>query len=161
MGNNNFHILSIILIFIMMISLMAFYSWFKSSEIKSPIKLNNSRSMRVIFINKKVRLFFTSYFFSCFASAIPATLIIFYVRDYLLAEKFLGLFEKKVSTEISWKSQNPGLFWLRNFCQKFRQHFQNWDLFSLKTPKIRNFDRSIRQRRGCARSEISVWGDPH
>tara|TARA_B100000989_G_scaffold220213_1_gene168043 strand:- start:382 stop:1626 length:1245 start_codon:yes stop_codon:yes gene_type:complete len=90
--DNNFHILSIILIFIMMISLMAFYSWIKSSEIKSPIKPNNSRSMRVIFINKKVRLFFTSYFFSCFASAIPATLIIFYVRDYLLAEKFLGLF---------------------------------------------------------------------
>jgi Na+/melibiose symporter-like transporter len=33
-----------------------------------------------------------SYFLSAFAASIPATLIIFYVRDYLMAESFLGYF---------------------------------------------------------------------
>ena len=39
-----------------------------------------------------MKLFFTSYFFSTFAASIPASLIIFYVRDYLVAENLLGLF---------------------------------------------------------------------
>ena len=89
---SNFHFMSVMLIFIVTFSLIVFSSWFKSSVIRSPDNKSYNGSMRLIFINKKVKLFFISYFFSGFAAAIPATLIIFYVRDYLNAEQHLGPF---------------------------------------------------------------------
>ena len=89
---NNFHILSIILILIILISLIFFDKWFKLASIKKPKSKSVSISFFYIFKNNIVKLFFISYFFSTFAASIPATIIIFYVRDYLLAEQFLGLF---------------------------------------------------------------------
>ena len=89
---NNFHILSMILILIILISLIFFDKWFKLSSIKKPKSKSVSISFFYIFKNNIVKLFFISYFFSTFAASIPATIIIFYVRDYLLAEQFLGLF---------------------------------------------------------------------
>tara|TARA_X000001036_G_scaffold382373_1_gene375034 strand:- start:1060 stop:2313 length:1254 start_codon:yes stop_codon:yes gene_type:complete len=90
--SDNFHILSIILLFIMFLSVYAFYKWFNNSEIKLPIKQTENKIFKTIFANSNVKLFFTSYFFSTFAASIPASLIIFYVRDYLVAENLLGLF---------------------------------------------------------------------
>lgn len=89
---SNFHLMTVMLMFIVIFSLIVFSSWFKSSVIRSPDDKSYNESMKLIFINKKVKLFFISYFFSAFAAAIPATLIIFYVRDYLNAEQYLGPF---------------------------------------------------------------------
>ena len=36
--------------------------------------------------------FFLAYLISTFASSIPAVLVLFFVRDYLLAESWTGLF---------------------------------------------------------------------
>ena len=90
--NNNFHILSIILIVLTALSLIFFYSWHRAAEIKKPANNQKNRNFRKILKNPRVKLFFTSYFFNSFATSIPATIIIFYVRDYLNAESYLGLF---------------------------------------------------------------------
>jgi len=89
---DNFHILSIILILVMLVSLIVFKSWFDSSEIRSPDKSSLKKPIKNIFAKQQTMLFFITYFFSTFAAAIPATLIIFYVRDYLIAEQYLGMF---------------------------------------------------------------------
>ena len=90
--NNNFHILSIILIVLTALSLIFFYSWHRAAEIKKPANNQKNRNFRKTLKNPRVKLFFTSYFFNSFATSIPATIIIFYVRDYLNAESYLGLF---------------------------------------------------------------------
>ena len=91
-GEESFHVFSIFLLLIMIITLICFSSWYKSSEIKKPKKILKKGVFKIILKNKNVRLFYTSYLLSAFAASIPATLIIFYVRDYLLAESFLGYF---------------------------------------------------------------------
>ncbi len=91
-GDKNFHILSIILITIMLVSLIQFYFWYKNAEINKPKVAGDSIKYRKVFQNKRLKIFYLSYFLSSFAASIPATMIIFYVRDYLMAEKFLGLF---------------------------------------------------------------------
>ena len=91
-GNENFHILSIILIFIFLIAIFYFYKWRKQAVIKIPSRAVRKLSFKNILSDRRVGYFFSSYFFSSLAAAIPAILIIFYVRDYLRAESFLGLF---------------------------------------------------------------------
>ena len=91
-GEENFHIFSIFLFFILIITLIFFSRWHKFSVIKKPKKISKNDVFRVILKNRNAKLFFTSYFLSAFAASIPATLIIFYVRDYLMAESFLGYF---------------------------------------------------------------------
>ena len=75
--NNNFHILSIILIVLTALSLIFFYSWHRAAEIKKPANNQKNRNFRKILKNPRVKLFFTSYFFNSFATSIPATIIIF------------------------------------------------------------------------------------
>jgi len=91
-GNRNFHILSIVLIFIFFVALLYFRKWHKKAIIKVPSSSVKKLSFKSIFLDSSVNYFFSAYFFSSFAAAIPAILIIFYVRDYLRAESFLGLF---------------------------------------------------------------------
>ncbi len=91
-GENNFHIFSILLFLILILALICFFIWYKSSLIRKPLKLSKNTSFKVILRNKKVKLFFISYFLSTFAASIPATLIIFYVRDYLAVESLFGYF---------------------------------------------------------------------
>ena len=91
-GEQNFHILSIILIFFFLVALFYFYRWRKQAIIKVPLQSVKKLSFKKIFSDHSVNYFFSAYFFSSFAAAIPAILIIFYVRDYLRAETFLGLF---------------------------------------------------------------------
>ena len=91
-GEENFHIFSIFLFLILIITLIFFSRWHKCSAIKKPKKISKNGVFKVILENKNVKLFFMSYFLSAFAASIPATLIIFYVRDYLMAESFLGYF---------------------------------------------------------------------
>ena len=91
-GEESFHIFSIFLFFILIITLIFFSRWHKFSVIKKPKKISKNDAFRIILKNRNATLFFTSYFLSAFAASIPATLIIFYVRDYLMAESFLGYF---------------------------------------------------------------------
>ena len=91
-GEESFHIFSIFLFFILIITLIFFSRWHKFSVIKKPKKISKNDAFRIILKNRNAKLFFTSYFLSAFAASIPATLIIFYVRDYLMAESFLGYF---------------------------------------------------------------------
>ena len=90
--DKNFHILSIILIAILSSSLILFYYWYKSADINKPKGIEIKKNYKEIFGNSRLRIFYIAFFFSSFAASIPATVIIFYVRDYLMAEKFLGLF---------------------------------------------------------------------
>ena len=92
--DDNFHILAVILIFVTVISLVFFTKWFNTSAIKKPISLPgiNIKESSFMIFNTDIKLFFVVYSLSCLASSIPATLIIFYVRDYLLAEHLLGVF---------------------------------------------------------------------
>ena len=63
----------------------------KSSVISKPKKFIKP-SINKLFASKKIKLIFTVYFFNTLAAAFPASLIIFYVRDFLGAEHLLGIF---------------------------------------------------------------------
>jgi len=80
-----------LLIIFLFISLTLFINWVKGAEINEPVKFIKP-SLSLIFSTNKIKIFYFTYFFNTFASSIPAALIIFYVRDYLLAESYLGLF---------------------------------------------------------------------
>jgi len=80
-----------LLIIFLFISLTLFINWVKGAEITEPVKFIKP-SLSLIFSTNKIKIFYFTYFFNTFASSIPAALIIFYVRDYLLAESYLGLF---------------------------------------------------------------------
>tara|TARA_B100001758_G_C18414352_1_gene618288 strand:+ start:76 stop:1314 length:1239 start_codon:yes stop_codon:yes gene_type:complete len=80
-----------LLIIFLFISLSLFINWVKGAEINEPVKFIKP-SLSLIFSTNKIKIFYFTYFFNTFASSIPAALIIFYVRDYLLAESYLGLF---------------------------------------------------------------------
>ena len=80
-----------LLIIFLFISLTLFINWVKGAEINEPVKFIKP-SLSLIFSTNNIKIFYFTYFFNTFASSIPAALIIFYVRDYLLAESYLGLF---------------------------------------------------------------------
>ena len=80
-----------LLIIFLFISLTLFINWVKGAEINEPVKFIKP-SLSLIFSTNKIKIFYFTYFFNTFASSIPAALIIFYVRDYLIAESYLGLF---------------------------------------------------------------------
>jgi len=81
----------VLLIIFLFISLALFINWAKGSEINVPTKFIKP-SLSLIFSTNKIKIFYFTYFFNTFASSIPAALIIFYVRDYLDAESYLGFF---------------------------------------------------------------------
>lgn len=86
-----FHNLTIGFIPLMLVCLALFYAWMKSVTLTKPAQEKSLRFFD-IFSGVHTKLFFAGYLLSSFASSIPATLIIFYVRDYLQAESYLGLF---------------------------------------------------------------------
>ena len=67
-----------------------FYKWLGQA------KLDNSKAVSLklgaLFEQKISKYFFGVYFLNSVASAIPATLLVFFVRDYLKAEPYLGMF---------------------------------------------------------------------
>lgn len=88
---NQYNWLFVILLFFLLITLYIFISWMKSSVISKPKKFIKP-SINKLFASKKIKLIFTVYFFNTLAAAFPASLIIFYVRDFLGAEHLLGTF---------------------------------------------------------------------
>ncbi len=83
-----FHQLSIIFIALLGITALIFLSWMKThQELRSRKKQLFLRSF-----SKQHRKFFTIYIISMLASAIPAVLVIFFIRDRLEAETYTGLF---------------------------------------------------------------------
>ena len=87
----NYNSIFLLLLIFLFISLILFTNWVKCSEINKPNKFIKP-SLSLIFLDNKIKVFYITYFFNTFASSIPAALIIFYVRDYLLAEIYLGIF---------------------------------------------------------------------
>ena len=90
-GENQYNSLFVVLLFFLLISLYIFIGWMKSSEISKPKKYIKP-SIYKLFPSKKIKLIYTVYFFNTLAAAFPASLIIFYVRDFLGAEHLLGTF---------------------------------------------------------------------
>lgn len=86
-----FHYLTLGFIPLIAFCIFVFLVWMKSVPIVRP-KKEFPLSFKDIFSGPKTKLFFSGYLLSTIASSIPATLIIFYVRDYLQAEQYLGLF---------------------------------------------------------------------
>ena len=86
-----FHYLTLGFIPLITLCTLIFIRWMKSVPIVSP-KTEFPLSFNDVFGSQKTRLFLGSYLLSTIAASIPATLIIFYVRDYLQAEQYLGLF---------------------------------------------------------------------
>ncbi|MDJ0833648.1 MAG: MFS transporter [Gammaproteobacteria bacterium] len=76
---------------LIVLCLLVFLAWIKSVELGKPER-EVPIPFKEVFHGSRVRLFFLGYFLSSVAAAIPGTLIIFYVRDYLQAESYLGLF---------------------------------------------------------------------
>lgn len=114
-----FHYLVLGFIPLITVCVLIFIRWMKSVDIAKPT-IEQPLSFKDVFTGSRVKLFFAGYFLSSVASSIPGTLIIFYVRDYLQAESYLGLFlliyflsgaaamplwiaiAKRTSTLISW-----------------------------------------------------------
>ena len=88
---NQYNWLFVILLFLLIISLFVFVRWMKSSEIRKPKKFIRP-TLNKLFSSKKIKLIFTVYFLNTLAASFPASLIIFYVRDFLGAEHLLGFF---------------------------------------------------------------------
>ena len=86
-----FHYLTLGFIPLMLVCVWVFLYWMQSVPISKP-KRDLPLSFKDVFSGTQKRYFFSGYFLSTIASSIPATLIIFYVRDYLQAENYLGLF---------------------------------------------------------------------
>ena len=87
-GDQNFHILSIILIFFFLVALFYFYRWRKQAVIKVPLQPVKKLSFKKIFSDHSVNYFFSAYFFSSFAAGIAIAKSRFKGKY----PKFLGLF---------------------------------------------------------------------
>lgn len=87
----SYSIFSIIMLTVLVLSALFFISWiYKFNDDISDDKHVTIKNY--ISSIKKNRGFYITYFVSVFASAIPANLIIFFVRDLLGLQKYLGLF---------------------------------------------------------------------
>ncbi len=87
-----FHFLTLGFIPLITICVLLFLSWLKTAPLQAVIQNKASLSFRSILQPIHNKIFFSSFGLSSIASAIPGVLIIFYVRDYLGAESYLGLF---------------------------------------------------------------------
>lgn len=86
-----FHGLSILCVISLMVGIAAFWRWSGAVTLARP-PTASSLSYLAVVREAWVRRFILTYGLSSLASAIPAVLIIFYVRDHLNAEAYTGLF---------------------------------------------------------------------
>lgn len=87
-------VFSAILFAIMLVALALFYRWLAKNSIslKRPYQSQPSLLQIIRALPIKTRQLFLVYGLSVLASSIPALLVIFFVRDRLNAESYLGLF---------------------------------------------------------------------
>lgn len=77
----------------MMIALIVFGHWFFSNKIQLKPEVNRVFIWKNLYIfPKKTRYLFLVYGLSVLASSIPAILVIFFIRDLLNGESYIGLF---------------------------------------------------------------------
>ena len=87
-----FHGLSIIYIPILAASAWLFFRWAANAEFDAPFDKNRPNGWLSIFDSRWRKHFFGIYFLNSLGSAIPAVMVIFFVRDRLQAETELGIF---------------------------------------------------------------------
>ncbi len=91
-AEQSFHYLSLILIGLILIGGFLYYKWAKSTKTRTPSQNQQKRTFFTLLKSRNIAPFYGIYLISAIASAIPATLIIFFIRDYLGAENYTGLF---------------------------------------------------------------------
>ncbi|PPR11049.1 MAG: hypothetical protein CFH41_01149 [Alphaproteobacteria bacterium MarineAlpha11_Bin1] len=90
----SFSLLTLILVPIFIVGVWLFYIWCRHQPIVSGRKVSGSQASGFICLmrDRWARHFYGIFFVSSLASAIPAVLVLFYIRDRLEAEQFSGLF---------------------------------------------------------------------
>jgi Na+/melibiose symporter-like transporter len=91
---DSFHYLSLIFLPLLVLGLISCISWLKSVELSSSARSGKQEFalMRLLRRDLWSSSFFLLFFLSNFASAIPAVLVLFFIRDRLGAETHAGLF---------------------------------------------------------------------
>lgn len=93
---HSFSIFSLLLIPMLFLGVWLFLRWYKSRllgfEAERSQYTKPSAGLIGLANSRWGRLFYSIFFFSNLASAIPAVLVLFYVRDRLAAEQYTGLF---------------------------------------------------------------------
>lgn len=91
-----FHLLSLVFMAVLLLAGLVFMSWLFSFNAPNAYATGDAKRPHIAALwraaSKDLRRFYLIYFISMLASAIPVVLVIFFVRDRLLAEEYLGLF---------------------------------------------------------------------
>ncbi|MET1411902.1 MFS transporter [Roseibium sp. HPY-6] len=87
-----FHWLSLMYLPVLCIALWLLIRWMKDAPLDIPEKTSGQDGWLSLLRNKWRALFFSLMFLNTFASAIPAVLVLFFIRDRLGAEAYTGLF---------------------------------------------------------------------
>ena len=90
----SFTVLSLILVPAFLVGAWLFYGWFQKQPIVSESIILDSQKLgfRSLLGDHWARQFYSIFFVSSLASAIPAVLVLFYIRDRLEAEQYSGFF---------------------------------------------------------------------
>ncbi len=87
-----FHVLTLAYIPLLTGALYLLSLWTKSAELSRPAKSSQQIPWRALLKNRWRACFYALVFLNTFASAIPAVLVMFFIRDRLGAEPYTGLF---------------------------------------------------------------------
>ena len=88
-----FRFLSVIFLAALSLGLIVFLFWLNRVRLMSVVPPQNQDGfVQAVRGDRWLKHFFLAYLISTFASSIPAVLVLFFVRDYLLAESWTGLF---------------------------------------------------------------------
>ncbi len=87
-----FHWLSLVYLPLLCVTLWLLVRWMRSAPLETPAKRQSGISWLSLLNNRWRGLFFGLVFLNVFASAIPAVLVLFFIRDRLGAETYTGLF---------------------------------------------------------------------
>lgn len=87
-----FHWLTLAYLPLLALSLWLLIRWMRSASLETPAQNAKPVSWRGLFRNRWRACFFALVFLNTFASAIPAVLVLFFIRDRLGAEAYTGLF---------------------------------------------------------------------
>jgi Na+/melibiose symporter-like transporter len=87
-----FQIVTLVLAVLLAPCGMIFFRWYASARLSQPDHTADTGSLGDILRSRWGRRFYGIFFVSNFASAIPAVLVLFYIRDRLAAAEWTGLF---------------------------------------------------------------------
>jgi glycoside/pentoside/hexuronide:cation symporter, GPH family len=87
-----FQIVTLVLAVLLALGGMVFFRWYKSARLSQSDSVAGSGNLRDILRSPWGRRFYAIFFISNLASAIPAVLVLFYIRDRLAAAEWTGLF---------------------------------------------------------------------